>query len=218
MEALDALDAPPRPDATVRASLFEQHAGWARLVALAVHRRLWVHGIDPADCIQNATVGLLEAIERFEPHRGVPFRAYATPRVRGAVFNGLRTLASTARPAPSQRIRDRVACLAEDAADGDETTFFADLVGSLGLGFLIEDAWDAPDSQDASGFAERSQLRLRLADGLRRLSVRHRDILHHHYFLHRPFSELAAEAGITKGRMSQLHREALLRLREMLAG
>ncbi|NJL18613.1 MAG: hypothetical protein HC938_17105, partial [Nitrospira sp.] len=47
---------------------------------------------DKADYVQNASIGLLEAISRFEPERGIPFAAFALPRVRGAVLNGLRTL------------------------------------------------------------------------------------------------------------------------------
>lgn len=217
--AMDAQPAevPAEPTAEVRRdALFEENAAWARGIALGVHRRLWAYSVDPADCIQNATVGLLEAIARFEPERGVPFRAYAAARVRGAVFNGLRTLVADSPPPAPQRLRDRVASLADAAGGEGDFDFFSELVGSLGVGFLLEDAWDLADRQDAFSYAERAQLQASLSDGMRRLPARHRDLLYQHYFLHRPFCRLAEEAGVTKGRISQLHHEALRRLRVLL--
>ena len=36
--------------------------------------------------------GLIDAIERFDPQRGVKFETFATPRIRGAIYDGLRQL------------------------------------------------------------------------------------------------------------------------------
>lgn len=44
------------------------------------------------ELVSYGYVGLIEALKRFDPHRGVSFQAYATQRVRGAIFDGLRTL------------------------------------------------------------------------------------------------------------------------------
>lgn len=44
---------------------------------------------DPDELRSFAMEGLARAIERFDPERGVPFSAYATPRIRGSVYDGL---------------------------------------------------------------------------------------------------------------------------------
>lgn len=46
------------------------------------------------DCTQNALIGLMESIDRYQPGRGVSFEAYARHRVRGG--GGLQRLARNA--------------------------------------------------------------------------------------------------------------------------
>jgi RNA polymerase sigma factor for flagellar operon FliA len=46
--------------------------------------------VDRADLVSAGTVGLLEAIERYDPARGVPFESYAIGRIRGAIVDELR--------------------------------------------------------------------------------------------------------------------------------
>ena len=47
---------------------------------------------DRAELVSFGTVGLIEAVERFDPDRGVPFESYAAQRIRGAILDGLRGL------------------------------------------------------------------------------------------------------------------------------
>src|SRR5690606_1408874 len=46
--------------------------------------------IDPEDLNSYGIFGLVDALEKFEPDRGVKFETYAIARIRGAVFDGLR--------------------------------------------------------------------------------------------------------------------------------
>src|SRR5260370_17850391 len=48
--------------------------------------------LEADDLISYGTIGLINAIDRFDPTRGVPFEAFATPRIRGAVIDQLRAL------------------------------------------------------------------------------------------------------------------------------
>jgi len=89
--------------------LFFQYVPWARTVARDVYRRLRIPQMEWGDYAHNATVGLLEAMSRFDATRGVDFMAYARPRVRGAVFNGLRSyLSESARRETSDRWHERL--------------------------------------------------------------------------------------------------------------
>jgi RNA polymerase sigma factor for flagellar operon FliA len=111
---------------------------------------------------------------------------------------------------------ERVTTFVEDcSADGDLEMFSA-LVGSLGVGFIVEDAWDR-DAEDASSAAERAEVTGRVLAAVGQLPERQRELLRHHYFLHRPFADLVVEWRVSKGRISQLHTEALMRLKGALA-
>ncbi len=48
--------------------------------------------LDAEDFVSYGMIGLLNAIDRFDPARGVRFEAFATPRIRGAVIDQLRVL------------------------------------------------------------------------------------------------------------------------------
>src|SRR6187401_2394243 len=77
-------------DAAARVQIYGRYQPWARSVARDVFRRLRNPLLEWGDYVQNASVGLLEAMGRFDVGRGIDFIAYARPRVRGAVFNGVR--------------------------------------------------------------------------------------------------------------------------------
>jgi RNA polymerase sigma factor FliA len=63
---------------------------------------------------------------------------------------------------------------------------------------------------------ELSQMRERVRTSVEQLPARERDILQRHYYEQREFQDIAAELGVTKGRVSQLHARALQRVREAL--
>src|SRR6185503_7855878 len=48
--------------------------------------------VDPADLVSSGILGLIDALERFDPGQGVKFETFATPRIRGAIYDGLRQL------------------------------------------------------------------------------------------------------------------------------
>jgi RNA polymerase sigma factor FliA len=161
-------------------------------------------------------------MDRFDPDRGIKFETYARYRVRGAVFNGLRTLrenlaqGSRANDTTSALL-DRVESLDEHAASDPLEAFVATTVG-LGLGFLLE-AKSFPgreEQPDAYAELEREELGAAVVEGVEQLSEREQAIVTLHYFHHIPFVDIAAQLGITKGRVSQLHKRALERLRAML--
>ncbi len=89
-----------RGDRKARARLIEAYQPLVFKVVMGL-------GLPPAhlmDMIQEGTVGLIDAVERFEPERGFRFSTYAGYRIRGAVLNALR--------------RERVWALSLDDADG----------------------------------------------------------------------------------------------------
>lgn len=206
-------------DADARDRLFHSYIPWAAAIARGVHRRVWAYPVDCEDFVQNATIGLMEAMSRYEPGRGIPFQAFARPRVRGAVFNGLRViLGERLAPGDEARFAARLEGYQEDASDNVFDSVVDSIVG-LGMAFLLDDAAQATIGQqqaDALEYVQRSQTQAQLVAAVDRLPERLRTLIKRHYFQFVPFHEIAMEWGLTKGRISQLHKSALDHLRKLL--
>lgn len=209
--------------ASARNALIVHYSPWARLVARDIYMRVYLLRDAWHDCAQNALLGLLEAIERFDPTRGVPFRPFARFRVRGAVFDGLRVLRGThvelsyALKDRDAAPRERVDSLNEDS-DGDPLEAFVATTVGLGLGFLLDmQSMPGPtDSSDAYTELEKTQLSMVVSESLDQLPERERAIVVLHYYHQLAFVDIASQLGITKGRVSQLHKRALQQLRSCL--
>ncbi len=207
-------------DPQARDFLFMRYAPWSRLVARDVYRRIRVSQLEWSDFVQNATIGLLEAMSRFDPDRGLDFTAYAKPRVRGSVFNGLRVFLTGVDRAPREdRHHQRLESLAADQA-GDGLTNFIETVVGLGIGFLV-DAEASNDgiagASEGHASAEAHQVGQLLREAIDTLPDRQRMIVTAHYFQYVPFCEIAAELGLTKGRVSQIHKVAMAHIRSELS-
>lgn len=206
-----------RNDAEARDYLFLKYLPWARRVAGNVYARLKVPQLEWADFAQNAVVGMLEAMSRYDPDRGWDFMAYAKLRVQGAVFNGVRIyLTGVDRASRSERFVERLDSIADREEDpADPLTGFIDTVASLGLGFLLESVEETPSAQSHLT-GEQSALRRRLLEAMESLGDRERVVMSAHYLDHVPFRDIAHSLKLTKGRISQIHKTGLAKLRERL--
>jgi RNA polymerase sigma factor for flagellar operon FliA len=192
-------------DVQARDYLFLRYSSWARGVAASVARKLRPGILEWQDHVQNARIGLLEAMSRFDVSRGIDFMAFAKPRVRGAVFNGVRVLQSGSSTR-DDRTADRMASLSQGSVD-DHLSDLIETVLGLSIGYLLEEGADiTPD-------AEHGEI---LLDALSQLPSRQRQVLISHYLRQVPFQDIAADWKVTKGRISQIHKQALLGIRTVL--
>ncbi|QBG97549.1 sigma-70 family RNA polymerase sigma factor [Xanthomonas oryzae] len=190
-------------DLQARDFLMTEYSPWARMVAADVYRRIGRRDLDWADHLQNAHVGLLEALNRYDPVRAIPFTLYARRRVRGAVFNGVRQHKS------SSRLED------PNDVDMDDVGSFDGFIGAvlqIATQHLVEQAADAWPEQ---GIAWEQSRRV-LTQAMLQLAPRTRSVFISYYYLHKPFVQIAGELGVTKGRISQLHSQGLEVLRTCL--
>ena len=81
---------PKKDSKTQREEIVEVFLPLVRLVAERIHRRLPA-GMDLESLVQAGVMGLLEAIDRYNPERGT-FQTYARYRVRGEIMEYLRSL------------------------------------------------------------------------------------------------------------------------------
>lgn len=208
-----------------RASLVDAYTPLVRRLAAKAYARRIGGELEYADLVQFGMVGLLEAIDRYTPARGVRFETFATYRVEGAILNGLPSYSELQRQLALRRelARDRADSLRRGLAGPDRSALerLADIAIGLALGFALEDSGlathDEPaDPDNAYARLELAQLRRHLAELTEQLPDAERRVVFRHYFQQQPFDEIAAGMGLTKGRISQLHHAALKRLRERL--
>jgi RNA polymerase sigma factor FliA len=78
-------------DRSSRNQLILAYSPMVKYLAGGVAARMPPH-VEVADLVSYGIGGLIEAVERFDPGRGVKFEAYASTRIRGAIFDELRSL------------------------------------------------------------------------------------------------------------------------------
>ncbi len=74
-----------------RDTLIENYIPLVKYLAQRISLKLPNH-VEIDDLINSGIIGLIDAIEKFDPSRGIQFKTYAEFRIRGAIFDGLRRL------------------------------------------------------------------------------------------------------------------------------
>lgn len=208
-----------------REILFDRYLCLARAIARGEFRRRPAYGLEKADFEQLAFGGLLEAIDRYDPVRGAPFEAFARPRIRGAIADGIaKSSESSAQFSHRRRMEiERLRSLRDDAPSkpGDYIAELSDLAATLAIGIIAENARLSGADPAAQGLGAYESLswretQLSVLKEIELLPAAEKSIMQHHYFNGVSFAQIAQLMGLSKGRVSQLHRTALKRVRERL--
>lgn len=229
-------------DLGAREELVSRFAPYARMLAAVIFKGRFHDEVEFADYHQLACVGLLEAVERFDPSAGVHFKAYAAHRIRGAVLNGLeKQTEKNQQIAVQQRLRkDRLDSL-KDAAKpvGVEVgggaakpvnsllSYMAEVGVGLALGVMLEGTSMFVAQEEAAtevspevGYFKKSearQLQEVLLGAIEKLAPSERRVIRYHYHQGLAFEEISQLLGVSRSRISQVHRKALIGLRHLLA-
>jgi RNA polymerase sigma factor FliA len=214
--------------------LVEQHLGLVRAQAADIMQSC---GLPPSiefdDLVSFGTKGLIEAAQRFQPERGAAFPTFAYYRVRGAIFDGLRSFGWVKRreyerlrerervdaylQSHSERtaaagqctLEDEVAALAE-ALDGAATVYVTSLEGES----RFEQTDERPGADEAMALGELSHA---VRAALRELPAQERAIIEAFYFKDRNLQDAGRDLGVSKSWASRLHAAAIDKLRQHLA-
>lgn len=206
-----------------RSRLFEHYLGFAKKLARHEFRRRPPYGLERGDVEQLAFSALLEAIDRFDPLRGSPFEAFARPRIRGAIADGLaRSAEAAAQYAYRRRVEnERIRSLSEGAVARDPLAALGELASGIALGLVVEDAARLLEEQPAPEFNAYETLAWRelqrdMLAAIEKLPANQRIVLQQHYLNGVDFARIAELLHLSKGRVSQLHRAALMAVRARL--
>ncbi len=215
------------------------------LVGYAV-KRVVGYGTPPepleySDLVQLGMIGLMDAVKRYDPTRGVQFQTYALNRIRGTIQDELRKLDWVPR---SIRREER---------QNEEKLKYLEQVGYFGsteematrLSMTTEEYRQlltqattlsketklridddekgveiAEEDEDKNPFRkiQKKELRDAVYNAIEQLDQRDRLVLILYYYEELTFKEIARILKLTESRVSQIHEEIMKQLREQLKG
>ena len=213
----------------------------AQGIAVGLARRFRDRGAEFDDLVQVAQIGLLKAIEAFDPDRGSAFISFATPTVLGELRRHFRTVWSVRMPRGlqelSQRLGPSVADLHQELGRSPSVGEVAARVGlsreqvleameagaafrTTSLDSSLEDARSQRPmqlkDQDAELEYERVDARRTVESILPALSPRSRRIVELRFYENRSQTEIAEMVGISQMHVSRLLRQAVDQLRSAI--
>ncbi len=225
-----------------REALILEHLPQVRLIARRIHERL-PESVSLDDLISTGIVGLIGAIDRFDPKLNVKLKTYAEYKIRGAILDSLRGLdwaprqqrkkakqIEAAIAAAEQRLKrqpreEEIA--AELRISIEEYYDWLMEVRGVNLGSLENGGSDEEnrsllrfiaDKEEnwPSNIVERSELERILAAAIARMPKIERDVLGLYYREELTLREIAKVIRLHESRVSQLKSQAVLRLRTYL--
>ncbi len=231
-------------DKGARDELIVKYAPLVKYVAgrMAIHL---ARRVEEDDLIGYGACGLIDAIQRFDPWRGVRFETYAIARIRGAMIDGLRAMdwvPASLRQKSKQvekAMRDLENRLGRSATDEEIAAelgwtmdeFYSRMNALAGTSILsVEDIWTnaeeqtglgTPDMKDEKAAnpldeAEWISKKEELAQAIQNLPERERIVVTLYYYEGLTVKEIAQVLGVSPSRVSQIHTRAVMRLRAHL--
>jgi RNA polymerase sigma factor for flagellar operon FliA len=228
-----------------RDQLIIQYAPWVKFIAMRMAGKLPSH-IQAADLISAGIIGLIDALDKFNPAREVQFKTYAHIRIQGAMKDELRALdwASRSMRQKVKRLEHAYAILeqglgrppsSEEVANslGIERDEFEEMLDDVKGTSLVslEELGQGPASEDKTNLLEALLTRedqdplevLNLQDLKKALSLaiaelpeKERLVLSLYYFEELTMKEVGKVLNLTESRISQLHTQTVLRLSSKL--
>ncbi len=236
---------PPVPADPARDELILEHLPQIKYIAQRISAKLPSH-VELNDLVSAGILGLLDAIEKFDPNRGVKFKTYAELRIKGAILDSLRNLDWAPRSLRKkskdlERVyRDLEQRLGRPATDKevceemeislDEFYELVDQIKGLNLGSFQDMASQdedknseplvkyVPDAPQMDPFFvfHKSEVQSILSTAIDTLPKKERLVVSLYYFDELTMKEIGKVLGVNESRVSQLHTKAMLRLRTKL--
>jgi len=225
--------------------IVQEYSSMIKYVANRIAQRLPPH-IEVDDLISVGAIGLMDAIEKYDPTRGAKFKTYAEFRVRGSILDELRSLDWVPRSvrqkaskldAVANKLQSKLGRPPEDEELAEEMEItleelFTTINETRNMPLLsLDDLGIANDSGDKQNLLDtlvgksdvdpQTQLRLSelkalIASAIDTLPEKERLMVSLYYYEELTMKEIGEVLGITESRISQIHSKAVYRLRTKL--
>jgi RNA polymerase sigma factor for flagellar operon FliA len=218
-----------------KTELIVQYLPLVKKIAYSLHKKI-NYLIDVEDLIQCGTIGLLDALEKFKNDRSAQFETYASTRIYGSMVDELRKLDPLSQEdrAKLKKI-DKVTQTLElenghHLTDNDiakkcdmSLSTYHNLIQLRMSSTLLHQDESQEMEMFVSGIAsledtpdtilEKNQFKVRLAGAIDSLPEREKILMGLYYQEELTFKEIAVVLDLTEARISQLHNQAINRLR-----
>jgi RNA polymerase sigma factor FliA len=234
-------------DRSLRDRLILTYAPLVKFVAGRLGASLPSH-VDEQDLVSYGLLGLISAIERYDPDREIKFETYAIVRIKGAIIDELRSLDWVPRSVRSRAREieraivelertlmraptdEEIAAKVGISSDELDRSLFEISRSSMAA---LDELWTPQGGgdqvalidtiEDAGGAdpefsLEQTELNEALAEAIARLPEREKLVVTLYYYEELTLREIGEVLGVTESRVSQLHTKAVLRLKARLSG
>ncbi len=234
-------------DEKLRDRLILTYAPLVKYVAGRLGSGLPAH-VEEGDLVSYGLLGLIGAIERYDPDRDVKFETYAIARIKGSIIDELRALDWVPRSVRA-RARDIERAVAELESKLGRAPNDDEIATKLGLTedeledslteisrssiAALDELWTVSAGGDQIALIDtiedtqgpepqtalaQTELREAMADAIARLPEREKLVVTLYYYEELTLREIGEVLGVTESRVSQLHTKAILRLKARLGG
>jgi RNA polymerase sigma factor for flagellar operon FliA len=194
------------------------------------------------DLVSAGIPGLINAVDKYNPGRKVKFETFASIKIRGAILDWVRSFSWVPRSVytESRRVEQVIASLEQSLGRSPEDEEVADCLGvtldqyrhmlekiapvtllSLDSDKRQNQAADEIDRDAGSESVLESityeETKQELAGGISRLPEKEKLVVSLYYYEGLSLKEIGKVLGVTESRVSQLHSQAVIRLRRFLA-
>jgi RNA polymerase sigma factor for flagellar operon FliA len=199
--------------------------------------------VDFDDLVGYGVFGLLDAIEKFDPDRDIKFKTYAVTRIRGAIYDELRSIDWVPRSVRQKakelervigKLENKLGRSATDAEiakelEIDVKEFHTLILKISGASILsLSDVWyvgdesdkvsvmetiESPKSLNPEVIVEREEIKNIIVQAISELPDKEKKVLILYYYEDLTLKEIGEVLQVTESRISQLHTKAIMRLR-----
>jgi RNA polymerase sigma factor for flagellar operon FliA len=232
-------------DPKIREAFIKQYAPLVKYVAGKVAVGM-PHNVEFDDLVGFGVFGLLDAIDKFDPDKNVKFKTYAVTRIRGAIFDELRSIDWVPRSV-RQKTREVEEAIGTLEAQLGRTATDQEIAGAMGMDeaeylktimkisvtsiLSLDDMWfsgdendkvsigdniESPSSLNPDVVVEKDEIRRVIVEAINDLPEKEKKILVLYYYEDLTLKEIGQVLEVTESRVSQLHTKAILRLRSKL--
>lgn len=232
-------------DSSIREAFIKQYAPLVRYVAGKVASGM-PNSVEFEDLVGFGVFGLIDAIEKFAPEKGVRFKTYAVTRIYGAIYDELRSLDWVPRSV-RQKSREIEEVIHKLEAQLGRTASDKEIAADMGISLeeyhnitlkisgssilSLNDIWytsddndsisiiesiEAPSSLQPDTVIEKAEVKRIIIDAINTLPDKEKKVLILYYYENLTLKEIGHVLAVTESRVSQLHTKAIIRLRAKL--